>query len=194
MHHRLSTILLLAGLATERASAAIPNLTQCQSRCFDLTAQMVGCGKEDYACQCPIFNEQFIPQMQSCMIEGCAFDSEPLNTTQLQSTVCALAGGQSQAPTPTSGSPSGSEPQPSETPSATSPGSSESPGTDTLPSAPSTSTTSSPESTSDSHGGGSGSTNSPEPSGEAGAASAFRVLDAGVVTGVLAVLAGAYFF
>ena len=85
MHHRLSTILLLAGLATERASAAIPNLTQCQSRCFNLTAQMVGCGKEDYACQCPIFNEQFIPQMQSCMIEGCAFDSEPLSEFSPQS-------------------------------------------------------------------------------------------------------------
>ena len=86
MHQLRATVLALAGLALERASAAVPNLTSsCQIRCYDLTADMVGCGVDDYRSHCDIFDSAFVPQMQSCMIEGCAFDGEPLSEFSPQS-------------------------------------------------------------------------------------------------------------
>ncbi|CAI4211902.1 unnamed protein product [Parascedosporium putredinis] len=79
MHQLRATVLALAGLALERASAAVPNLTSsCQIRCYDLTADMVGCGVDDYRCHCDIFDSAFVPQMQSY-------------ATELKETVCSLA-------------------------------------------------------------------------------------------------------
>ncbi|PKS06748.1 hypothetical protein jhhlp_006822 [Lomentospora prolificans] len=197
--HRLSAILVLAGLAAERVSAAVPNLPSCQSRCYDLTAEMIGCGKDDYRCHCDVFQSQFVPQIQSCMIEG-SF-AYLLDVTELQGTVCALAG-QSLEPTSTSGSPSGSDPQPSQTSSAAPTDPSDSSGTDTLPSteSPSTSSPSTPSTTpsrtsnsqddpeqTNSTGPGDGS--------EEGAASALPGMSAGVAAGILAAaMAAAYLF
>lgn len=71
-------------LALAPAARAVLDLPPCQSRCYTMTAGLVGCGAEDYACHCAAFDARFAPQMSSCMIEGCAFDNEtPLSTSYL---------------------------------------------------------------------------------------------------------------
>ena len=67
-----AVLVLLVGGAT----AAIEGLGPCQSRCYDMAAELVGCGKDDLACQCAAFDSRLAPQMSSCMIEGCAFGDE----------------------------------------------------------------------------------------------------------------------
>ncbi|SPO04007.1 uncharacterized protein DNG_06690 [Cephalotrichum gorgonifer] len=93
-------------LALALGASAI-DLPPCQSRCYDMTAKVIGCEAEDYACHCAAFDDKFVPQLTSCMIEGCAFDNpDPLNTTDLKKKVCDLAG-QSPAPSPPSETPTG---------------------------------------------------------------------------------------
>lgn len=58
------------------SAAAIDDLSPCQSRCYDMTADLIGCEADDYACHCSAWDGRFSPQMSSCMIEGCAFGDE----------------------------------------------------------------------------------------------------------------------
>lgn len=58
------------------SAAAIDDLPPCQSRCYDLTADLVGCGADDYECHCEAWDSRFSAQLSSCMIEGCAFGDE----------------------------------------------------------------------------------------------------------------------
>ena len=67
----LPVLVLLAASA-----AAIDDLSPCQSRCYDQTADLVGCDADDYECACSSWDSRFAPQMSSCMIEGCAFGDE----------------------------------------------------------------------------------------------------------------------
>lgn len=64
---------LLALLAT---ATALDGLPPCQSRCYDMAADLAGCAADDYACHCAAFDGRLAPQMSSCMIEGCAFGDE----------------------------------------------------------------------------------------------------------------------
>ena len=63
-------------LALLAAAAAIDGLPPCQSRCYDMAADLAGCGADDHACACAAFDGRIKPQMSSCMIEGCAFGDE----------------------------------------------------------------------------------------------------------------------
>lgn len=63
-------------LLAASAAAAIDDLPPCQSRCYDMTAGLVGCDTDDYACHCSAWASRFAPQLSSCMIEGCAFGEE----------------------------------------------------------------------------------------------------------------------
>ncbi|MBE3041686.1 hypothetical protein IMZ48_03710 [Candidatus Bathyarchaeota archaeon] len=57
------------------AEAALDGLGPCQSRCYDMAADLIGCEAADYACHCASFN-RLSAQLSSCMIEGCAFGDE----------------------------------------------------------------------------------------------------------------------
>ena len=71
-----SPLRLALALALAHSARTALDLPPCQSRCYTMTAGLIGCGAEDYACHCAAFDARFAPQMSSCMIEGCAFDNE----------------------------------------------------------------------------------------------------------------------
>lgn len=69
----MRTLPLFALLA---AAAPLDDLSPCQSRCYDMAADHVGCDADDYECHCEAFDARLAPQLSSCMIEGCAFGDE----------------------------------------------------------------------------------------------------------------------
>ncbi len=93
MHSLPVFVALVLGLVGQ-AAAQVSELTmsECQTRCYGMSAEMIGCGKDDASCLCDKFKPAFWGQFTSCLIEGCAFEETALSMVHTPPSVAATSG------------------------------------------------------------------------------------------------------
>ncbi|KAL1887717.1 hypothetical protein Cpir12675_006445 [Ceratocystis pirilliformis] len=88
----------LAAIAAVFASAVIAQpsedvfgLAPCSARCYQQTAQLIGCSSDDFPCLCRVWDIDFRAQYTSCLIEGCIGSPSTTTVDELKQRVCSEA-------------------------------------------------------------------------------------------------------
>ncbi|PHH50066.1 hypothetical protein CFIMG_005892RA [Ceratocystis fimbriata CBS 114723] len=86
-----ATAAVFASAVIAQSSEDVFGLAPCSARCYQQTAQLIGCSSDDFPCLCRVWDIDFRAQYTSCLIEGCIGSPSTITVDELKQRVCSEA-------------------------------------------------------------------------------------------------------